>query len=105
MRSTPIMVSDYTGGFKSFPLVRLRMIFFFLNILTATNFNIPVDRLDQIQRYIGPEGSVPKVDKLGSSSWEAAKEKVKKSVREVAEEFSFYLCRPRGDGWTFIFPT
>lgn len=55
---------------------------------------LPVDRIDQIQRYIGPDGFEPKVDKLGGSSWETVKERVKKSVREVAEELvAIYAAR------------
>jgi transcription-repair coupling factor (superfamily II helicase) len=53
-----------------------------------------VDRIDQIQRYIGPDGAVPKIDKLGGTSWEAVKERVKRSVREMAEELvSLYAAR------------
>jgi transcription-repair coupling factor (superfamily II helicase) len=55
---------------------------------------IPVERIDQIQRYIGPEGVTPRVEKLGGTSWETAKERVKKSVREMAEELvSIYAAR------------
>jgi transcription-repair coupling factor (superfamily II helicase) len=55
---------------------------------------LPVDRIDQIQRYVGPDGFVPKVDKLGGTSWETIKERVKKSVREVAEELvAVYAAR------------
>ena len=55
---------------------------------------LPVDRIDQIQRYIGPDGFVPKVDRLGGTSWETVKERVKKSVREMAEELvSIYAAR------------
>lgn len=55
---------------------------------------IPIDRLDQIQRYIGPEGYAPKTDRLGGSSWETVKERVRKSIREVAEELvSIYAAR------------
>lgn len=55
---------------------------------------IPVDRLDRIQRYIGPDGHDPKVDKLGGTSWENAKKRVKRSVEEVAEELvSLYAAR------------
>jgi transcription-repair coupling factor (superfamily II helicase) len=55
---------------------------------------LPVDRIDQIQRYIGPDGFVPKVDRLGGTSWEVVKERVKKSVREMAEELvSIYAAR------------
>ncbi|PIP07673.1 MAG: transcription-repair coupling factor [Syntrophobacterales bacterium CG_4_8_14_3_um_filter_49_14] len=55
---------------------------------------MPVDRLDRIQRYIGPEGYVPRIDRLGGTSWESVKERIKKSVREVAEELvSVYAAR------------
>ncbi len=55
---------------------------------------LPVDRLDQIQRYIGPDGFAPKIDKLGGTSWETVKERVMKSVREMAEELvSIYAAR------------
>ena len=55
---------------------------------------LPVDRLDMIQRYIGPDGFAPKIDKLGGTSWETVKERVKKSVREMAEELvSIYAAR------------
>ncbi|MHB9096713.1 MAG: transcription-repair coupling factor [Syntrophales bacterium] len=55
---------------------------------------LPVDRLDQIQRYIGPDGFAPKIDKLGGTSWETVKERVKRSVREMAEELvSIYAAR------------
>ena len=55
---------------------------------------IPVERLDMIQRYLGPDGYTPKVERLGGSSWEAMKERVKKSIREVAEELvAIYAAR------------
>ncbi|MBW2561044.1 MAG: DEAD/DEAH box helicase, partial [Deltaproteobacteria bacterium] len=63
---------------------------------------IPVDRLNQIQRYIGPDGHVPQVDKLGGTSWETVKGKVKQSVRAVAEELvSIYAAREVMNGHRF----
>ncbi len=63
---------------------------------------IPVDRLNQIQRYIGPDGHIPPVDKLGGTSWETVKEKVKQSVRAVAEELvSIYAAREVMKGHSF----
>jgi transcription-repair coupling factor (superfamily II helicase) len=55
---------------------------------------IPVDHLDQIQRYIGPDGYAPGVDKLGGTSWEKVKKRVKKSVQAIAQELiSIYATR------------
>ena len=55
---------------------------------------LPVDRLDRIQRYIGPDGNDPRLDRLGGQSWEALKSRVKKSIQEVAHELvSIYAAR------------
>jgi len=63
---------------------------------------IPVDRLDQIQRYIGPDGHVPVVDKLGSTSWDTVKARVKKSVRAIAKELiALYATREYMEGHQF----
>ena len=63
---------------------------------------IPVDRLDQIQRYIGPEGHLPVMDKLGGTSWESVKKRIKQSVREIAEELvSIYAAREVMEGHRF----
>ncbi len=68
--------------------------FLLLEYLDGDKLYLPVDRLDQIQRYIGPEGHHPKVDKLGGTSWEAVKKRVKRSVEEIAEELvSLYAAR------------
>ena len=66
---------------------------------------LPVYRLDVLQRYMGPSGFVPQLDKLGGSSWEAVKEKIKKSVREMAEELAaIYGARQVLDGHSFSLP-
>jgi transcription-repair coupling factor (superfamily II helicase) len=68
--------------------------FLLLEYQGSDRLYIPVDRIDQIQRYIGTQGFVPKIDRLGTTSWETLKEKVKESVREVAEELvSIYAAR------------
>ncbi len=79
--------------------------FLLLEYLENDRLYIPVDRLDQIQRYIGPDGFVPRIDRLGGSSWESVKERVRKSVREVAEELvSIYAAREVMEGHTFSPP-
>ena len=47
---------------------------------------LPVYRLNLVQKYVGGGESGPRVDKLGGTSWEKAKKRVKKSLRELAEE-------------------
>ena len=47
---------------------------------------VPVDRLNLIQHYVGGDGRRPKLDKLGSTSWERAKKRVKAAVSEMVKE-------------------
>lgn len=92
-------------GLKKLSIGKIETDFLLLEYLEGDKLYIPIDRLDQIQRYIGPEGFAPRIEKLGGSSWEALKEKVKKSVREVAEELvSIYAAREVMDGYSFSQP-
>ncbi len=45
---------------------------------------VPVERLDLVQKYTG--ASRPALDKLGGTSWDKAKTRVKKAMRDMAEE-------------------
>jgi transcription-repair coupling factor (superfamily II helicase) len=47
---------------------------------------VPLDRLNQVQRYRGAEDHAPKLDRLGGSSWGRTTARVKKSVEEMAHE-------------------
>ncbi|NLY55502.1 MAG: transcription-repair coupling factor [Firmicutes bacterium] len=46
---------------------------------------VPTDQLNLLQKYVGAEGSVPRLSKLGGTDWSKAKKRVKESVRELAE--------------------
>jgi transcription-repair coupling factor (superfamily II helicase) len=45
---------------------------------------VPVSRLDLVQKYTG--GARPSLDRLGGVTWEKAKTRVKKAMRDMAEE-------------------
>ncbi len=47
---------------------------------------VPVDKLNLVQRYKGPEGVVPSLDKLGSNKWGKTKEKVRKVLESIAHD-------------------
>jgi len=60
---------------------------------------VPVERLDLIQKYTG---ATPSLDRLGSASWEKAKKKVKKAMRDMAEELlKLYAARRAVPGHAF----
>ena len=61
---------------------------------------VPVERLDLVQKYTG--ASRPPLDRLGGTSWERAKSKVKKAMRDMAEELlKLYAARKSVPGHAF----
>ncbi|MEL7058908.1 MAG: DEAD/DEAH box helicase, partial [Acidobacteriota bacterium] len=47
---------------------------------------MPLSRLDQVQKYGGIEGIAPRLDKLGGSSWTRTKSRIKRGMRDMAQE-------------------
>jgi transcription-repair coupling factor (superfamily II helicase) len=63
---------------------------------------VPIEQVNLVQRYIGNEGSPPRLDKLGSKSWEARKNRVKQSVEDIAERLiTLYSRRKAAPGYAF----
>ncbi len=61
---------------------------------------VPVERLDLVQKYTG--GARPSLDRLGGTSWEKAKTRVKKAMRDMAEELlKLYAQRKAVPGHAF----
>ena len=61
---------------------------------------VPVERLDMVQKYSG--GSRPALDRLGGTSWEKAKTRVKKAMHDMAEELlKLYAQRKSIPGHAF----
>jgi transcription-repair coupling factor (superfamily II helicase) len=81
-------------GLEKITVGKIENDFLIIEYLDGDKLYLPVNSLEKIQRYLGPDGYVPKIDKMGGTSWEAVKEKVKKSVREYAEELvAIYAAR------------
>ncbi len=63
---------------------------------------IPIEQVNLIQRYIGNEGENPRMDKLGSKSWENRKNRVKQSVEDIASRLiDLYSRRKAARGYAF----
>ncbi len=76
-----------------------------LEYLDGDKLFVPVDRLNLIQRYVGGDGKHPKLDKLGSNSWQRAKKRVKAAVSEMVKEIlDLYAARQVFKGFNFSPP-
>lgn len=47
---------------------------------------VPVEQMDLVQKYIGSDESVPKINKLSGGEWKATKAKAKAAIAEMAQE-------------------
>ncbi|MFT3902157.1 MAG: transcription-repair coupling factor [Niabella sp.] len=61
---------------------------------------VNINSLHKIAKYTGKEGSVPKINKLGSDAWARLKEKTKTKVKEIAFDLiSLYAQRKAQHGF------
>ncbi|UOY91422.1 transcription-repair coupling factor [Ectobacillus sp. JY-23] len=63
---------------------------------------VPVEQIDQVQKYVGSEGKEPKIYKLGGTDWKRVKTKVEKSVQNIADDLiKLYAEREASKGYAF----
>ena len=63
---------------------------------------IPIEQVNLVQRYIGQEGRPPGLDTLGGKSWEKRKNRVRKSVEDLADMLiALYAKRRSAVGYAF----
>ena len=63
---------------------------------------VPVDRMSMAQKYMGVEGIEPVIDKMGGTSWQRIKARVKRSAEKIAGELlKLYAQRKYEKGVAF----
>jgi transcription-repair coupling factor (superfamily II helicase) len=63
---------------------------------------VPIEQVNLVQRYIGNEGRSAKLDKIGGKSWDTKKNKVRKSVEDLADMLvKLYARRLNAKGFAF----
>lgn len=73
-----------------------------IEYLGADRLFLPVHRLNLVQRYGGADGTKPRIDRLGGATWEKAKQRVKKSMRNMAAELiRVHAARELVPGYAF----
>lgn len=76
----------------------------YLHIQYAGNdkLYVPVEQIDQVQKYVGSEERIPKVYSLGGSEWSKVKNKVRSSVQDIAQDLiELYAKRQAAKGNAF----
>ncbi|MEB7385807.1 transcription-repair coupling factor [Staphylococcus xylosus] len=63
---------------------------------------VPVDQMDQVQKYVASEDKTPRLNKLGGTEWKKTKAKVQQSVEDMADELiELYKAREMSVGYQF----
>lgn len=76
----------------------------YLHIRYAGNdkLYVPVEQIDQVQKFVGSEAKEPKIYALGGSDWKKVKSKVKSSVQNIADDLiKLYAEREASVGYAF----
>ncbi len=76
--------------------------FLLLTYAGGDKLYLPVDRMSLVQRFKGPEGADPGLDKLGGAAWVLGKEKAKKAIEKIAHDLvEIYARRRVGKGYAY----
>ncbi len=63
---------------------------------------VPVEQMDIVQKYIGSDGAVPKINKLSGGEWKATKAKAKAEIAVMAKDLiDLYAERKMQAGHSF----
>ncbi|HXZ79687.1 MAG TPA: transcription-repair coupling factor [Terriglobales bacterium] len=76
--------------------------FMVLEYAEAARLYVPLTRLDLVQKYRSAEGARPVLNRLGTAQWQKTKARVKKAMRDMAEELlKLYAQRKLAEGHAY----
>ena len=80
--------------------------FLLLHYAAGDNLYVPVSQADRVGRYVGAGDADPSLTRLGSGEWVRAKAKVRRSVRDLAQELmELYGARAAVEGHAYPIDT
>jgi transcription-repair coupling factor (superfamily II helicase) len=76
--------------------------FMILEYAEGARLYVPLTRLDLVQKYRSSEGVKPVLNRLGTQQWQKTKSRVKKAMKDMAEELlKLYATRKTAQGHGF----
>jgi len=76
--------------------------FMVLEYAEGARLYVPLTRLDLVQKYRSSEGVRPVLNRLGTQQWQKTKARVKKAMKDMAEELlKLYAVRKTAQGHAF----
>ncbi len=66
------------------------------------NLYVAINQMDMVQKYIGGEANIPKLNRLGAKQWEKSKARAKKAAALLAEDLiKLYAKRQAAKGFVY----
>ena len=76
--------------------------YFLLEYAGGDKLYVPLEQVDRITRYVGPDGSSPRLTRLSSADWARATNKARKSAKKLAFDLvDLYTRRASVQGHAF----
>ena len=80
--------------------------FMILEYAEGARLYVPLTRLDLVQKYRSSEGVKPVLNRLGTQQWQKTKARVKKAMKDMADELlKLYATRRAAEGHAFAADT
>ena len=93
-------------GLKEVPQEDGATEFMVLEYAEGARLYVPLTRLDLVQKYRSSEGVKPVLNRLGTQQWHKTKARVKKAMKDMAEELlKLYAARKTAQGHGFAADT
>lgn len=90
-------------GIKQLEVDGVRKDYLFVQYAGEDKLYVPTDQIDLIQKFLGADSTAPKLYKLGGSEWHRVKQKVKESIKDLANDLiALYAARESIPGYKFM---
>lgn len=77
--------------------------YFLLQYANEDKLYVPLERVDRITRYVGPDGNSPRLTRLNTADWSRATGKARKSAKKLAFDLvDLYTRRSAAQGHAFL---
>src|SRR5829696_6026060 len=86
-------------GFETKEVARVTRDYLLLAFRGDDRLYVPHEQIGKVSRYVGADGAVPALSKLGGKAWQLLKTRARESVRELAGELlQLYAQRQQAPG-------
>lgn len=76
--------------------------YFLLEYAAGDKLYVPLEQVDRLTRYVGPDGDAPRLTRLNSADWTRATNKARKSAKKLAFDLvDLYTRRASVQGYAF----